>query len=494
MNKQIYMVMGLLPITLAHVSAQEKPNVVLIFADDMNFSCMSNVGEDIVYTPNLDQLREKGMYFTHVFNQGGWNGAISAASRAMLNTGKFLWKAKRTVTTKSFKDQCHEQPMLWSQYMAKEGYTTYMSGTGHVPIKTTEVFTVANHERGGMPKQTNEGYAYSEKNPVGRKFIKGQEDTWKPYDTKFGGFWEGGTHWSEVLRDDALSYIDKASKEDKPFFMYLGFNASHDPRQSPKRCVDMYPVDKISVPKNFMPVYPYHEGIGCAKWLRDEMLAPFPRTTYSVQVNRQEYYAIISHMDEQIGRIIDALKRSGKYENTYIIFTADHGLAVGDHGFIGKQNMYDASMRVPMIICGPGIKKGECHDMIYLQDAMATALDIAGSSYLKNVDFNSLLPLAKGKKDKKAVQEYIYGAYIDVQRMVRSTQYKMIMYPKINIVRLYDVQKDPDEMNDLAANPTYKKVADKLLKEFKKLQKTTNDELDVQPCYDRFFKDVALKN
>lgn len=491
MNKQVLMMMGLMPIAFTHVNAQEKPNVVLIFADDMNFSCMSNIGNDVVYTPNIDQLREEGMYFTHTFNQGGWNGAISAASRAMMNTGKYLWKAKKRVTQKEFKSDCKEGPVLWSQYMEKEGYKTYMSGKWHVPISSKEVFNVANHERGGMPKQTEEGYAFSNKNPKGRKFIQGQEDNWKPYDTRFGGFWEGGTHWSEVLREDALSYIEQASNENKPFFMYLAFNAAHDPRQSPKRCVDMYPPEKIAIPENFVPQYPYMNGIGCGPWLRDEKLAPFPRTKYSVQVNRQEYYAIISHMDEQIGRIIDALKRSGKYDNTYIIFTADHGLAVGDHGFIGKQNMYDASMRVPMIIAGPGIKKGECNELIYLQDAMATALDIAGSSHVKDVDYQSLLNLAQGKKDSKAANEYVYGAYIDLQRMVRSQQYKMIMYPKINIVRLYDVQKDPNEMNDLAANPAYKKVADKLFKEFKKLQKETQDELDMEPCYQNFFKNKS---
>lgn len=490
MNKQVLMMMGVMPLVSTHISAQEKPNVVLIFADDMNFSCMSNIGEDIVYTPNLDQLREDGMFFTHAFNQGGWNGAISAASRAMLNTGRYLWKAKKRVTHKEFKKDCQNEPVLWSQYMEKEGYKTYMTGKWHVPISTKEVFNVTNHERGGMPKQTDEGYAFSSKNPKGRKFIQGKEDEWKPYDTKFGGFWEGGTHWSEVLREDALSYIEQASKEDKPFFMYLAFNASHDPRQSPKRCVDMYPTENITVPENFLPQYPYMNGIGCGTWLRDEKLAPFPRTEYSVQVNRQEYYAIISHMDEQIGRIIDALKRSGKYDNTYIIFTADHGLAVGDHGFIGKQNMYDASMRVPMIIAGPGVKKGERSDMVYLQDAMATALDIAGSKHVDDVDFHSLLKLAQGKEDKKASNEYVYGAYIDLQRMVRSDQYKMIMYPKINIVRLYDVQNDPNEMNDLAANPSYKKVADKLFNEFKKLQKETQDELDVEPCYKKFFKSL----
>ncbi|GAF02735.1 sulfatase-like hydrolase/transferase [Saccharicrinis fermentans] len=141
----------------------------------------------------------------------------------------------------------------------------------------------------------------------------------------------------------------------------------------------------------------------------NEKLAPFPRTAYSIKVNRQEYYALITHMDNQIGRILDALEASGKAKNTYIIFTADHGLALGDHGFVGKQNMYDRSIRVPLLLAGPGIKAGKViQEKVYLQDVMATSLDIAGSNVIKDVDFNSLLPLCKNnsKKGYKAV----YGA------------------------------------------------------------------------------------
>lgn len=488
MKNSLLLTMGLLALPFTSIFAQEKPNIVFIFADDMNYNCMSNLGDDIIYTPNLDQLRESGMHFTHAFNQGGWRSAISAASRAMLNTGKYLWKAKKTVTDKGFKEQCQKQPTLWSQYMSKEGYKTYMTGKWHVATLASDVFDEANHVRGAMPKQTPEGYGYSEKNPKGRKFIKGQEDAWKPYDKKFGGFWEGGKHWSEIVRDDALSYIEKASKEDKPFFMYLAFNAAHDPRQSPKRCIDMYPVDKVTVPKNFQPQYPYIYDIGCGPRLHDEKLAPLPRTEYAVQVNRQEYYAIISHMDEQIGRIIDALKRSGKYNNTYIIFTADHGMCMGEHGLLGKQNMYDAALRVPMIICGPGIKKGTCNDLVYLQDAMATALDIADSPHIQDVDYQSLLNLAKGEKDRETSNKYLYGAYIDLQRMIRSDRFKMIMYPKNNKVRLYDLKNDPLEMHDLASDLKYKPVAEQLFQEFKKLQQKTGDEMDLTPCYENFYK------
>jgi len=183
---------------------------------------------------------------------------------------------------------------------------------------------------------------------------------------------------------------------------------------------------------------------------------------------------------------LDALEASGKAKNTYIIFTADHGLALGDHGFMGKQNMYDRSIRVPLFIAGPGIKAGKAIDQkVYLQDAMATALDIAGSPALKDVDFHSLLPLCKGKTNKG--YDAVYSTYVGNQRMIRTDEYKMIIYPLANVVRLYNIKNDPEEMQDLAGDKKYKKVMDKLFKQFKALQKEVEDPLDVTEYYNNFF-------
>ena len=104
-------------------------------------------------------------------------------------------------------------------------------------------------------------------------------------------------------------------------------------------------------------MYPYKDKIGCSHNLRDEKLAPMPRTKHSIKVNRQEYYAIITHMDVQIGRILDSLEKSGMAENTYIFYSSDHGLGVGHHGLLGKQNLYEHSTCVPFIVKGPKYTK-----------------------------------------------------------------------------------------------------------------------------------------
>jgi choline-sulfatase len=262
--------------------------------------------------------------------------------------------------------------------------------------------------------------------------------------------------------------------------MYLAFNAPHDPRQSPKEYVDRYPLDRIKVPDGFLPEYPEKKAIGAGKDLRDEQLAPFPRDEHAVKVHRQEYYAIVTHMDTQVGRILDALEKSGKADNTWIIFTSDHGLACGHHGLMGKQNMYDHSLRVPFLVAGPGVKAGAKIDApIHLQDAMATALDLAGAD-TKGVEFQSLLPMLKGGKGGL---DAVYAAYMDKQRAVIDDGWKLILYPEAKVAKLFHLADDPLELENLAADPAMAGRKKALFAKFRELQKRYNDPLDLRAIF-----------
>jgi len=242
-------------------------------------------------------------------------------------------------------------------------------------------------------------------------------------------------------------------------------------------------LSRIKVPENYLDEYPYKDAIGCSAKLRDEKLGPFPRTHHAVKIHRQEYYAIIEHMDAQIGRILDALDASGQAENTYIFFTADHGLAVGHHGLFGKQNLYEHSTHVPFIAVGPGIKAShKIAAPIYLQDVMATSLDIAGAKRPKQVEFQSLLPLLSGKTTESEVRA-VYGAYLGLQRSVTVGNWKLILYPKISKARLYNIKRDPLEMKDLADNKKTEKVIKRLYKRLLNLQKANNDSLDLKAAF-----------
>ncbi|WP_340110779.1 sulfatase-like hydrolase/transferase [Maribellus mangrovi] len=453
----------------------ERPNILFIFADDLSYEAVHFNGNIEVNTPNLDQLAEEGVTFTHTYNMGGWNGAVCVASRAMLNTGRFLWRAKSAQTNYN---EMKNRNQFWSLELGNAGYETYMTGKWHISIPADSLFNHVRDIRPGMPSSVPEAY----NRPQSRS-----DTTWLPWHTKYGGYWQGGKHWTEVVGDNAIDFLDLAKSSEHPFFMYLAFNAPHDPRQSPKKFVDMYPVEQIKVPNNFLELYPYKDDMGCGEDLRDERLAPFPRTKYSIQTHRQEYYAIITHLDEQIGRILAYLRESGQDKNTYILFSADHGLSVGHHGLVGKQSMYDHSMRVPLIVVGPDIPENEQREMqVYLQDIMATTFDLAGVDKPEYVEFNSLLPLINKKKSESFYTE-IYGAYINFQRMVRTDKYKLIVYPRARKMLLFDLKNDPQEMHDLFDDPAMKETKLELISRLKAQQKAMDDTLNLHVYFPDYF-------
>lgn len=468
MNR-LFIAFALIALNFVIANADDRPNIVFIFADDQCFETIGSLNNEEVETPHLDQLAKRGTTFTHAYNMGSWSGAVCVASRTMLNTGRSVWNAN-AVWDDSEKER--QAGRWWSEHFKAAGYRTYMTGKWHCKANASKAFHVARDVRPGMPNQTASGY---------NRPKSVNEDPWSPSDPKFGGFWKGGTHWSEVVANHSADFLADAGDRSDPFFMYLAFNAPHDPRQSPKEYVDRYPLSNVSVPTNFLTKYPYAEQIGCGKNLRDAKLAPFPRTEHAVKVNRQEYYAIITHMDTMIGRILASLEATGKADNTWIIFTADHGLACGQHGLMGKQNLYDHSVRVPFMIVGPNVEAGKQIDQpIYLQDVMPTTLEIAGIDRPEHVEFNSVLPLLSGGETH---YPELYGAYLDLQRSVRTDTHKLIVYPQAKVIRLYDVQADPKEVHDLANDPSSQPIVRSLFIKLQGLQLKMNDPLDLSDLH-----------
>ena len=163
---------------------------------------------------------------------------------------------------------------------------------------------------------------------------------------------------------------------------------------------------------------------------------------------------MITHLDAQIGRVLDALDKSGRAENTVIIFTSDQGLAVGQHGLLGKQNLYEHSLRMPFIMAGPGIPRGRRNDALFnMQSLFATTCEMADVAVPDTVQFPSLVPLITGAK--KRLHDALYAAFLDRQRAVRTEQWKLIRTPLAGQVQLFDVKRDPWEMRDLAADPKH---------------------------------------
>jgi len=458
--------------TRAKAAPRKQPNFLFLFTDDQAFSTLNVLNNPAVKTPNMDRLVRRGTTFTHCFNQGAWHGAVCVASRAMLNTGRYVWQCGG--------DNCGDYP-LWGETLGKAGYDTFMTGKWHNRDKALKrSFQTIGPTGGGMfgSKDTN-AEENKQKGIVKDPYNRPRPgNSWSPYDKTLTGHWRNVdgqiVHSSKLWADSAIDYLeDHVTQSDNPFFMYVAFHAPHDPRQSPKEFVDMYPPERIEIPPNYLPEHPFDQG---DHKLRDEVLAPFPRTKEAVQVHLSEYYAIISHADHHIGRILDALEATGKADNTVIIFSADHGLAVGQHGLMGKQNQYDHSVRMPYVFCGPGIAAGKTNDaLVYLQSAFATTCEMAGVDAPDTVQFPSLLPLLQGRQEK--LYDCVYGAYRDFQRMVRTERYKLIRYPHNGEVQLFDLQKDPWEMKDLAEDPQYAVIIKNLDAKLHQWMQRTGDKL-----------------
>ena len=451
-----------------------RPNFLFLIADDLMFRTIGAVSNPEVHTPTLDRLAAQGCHFTHCFHQGSWTGAVCVASRTMLNTGLTTFHAHRA-------DSANQAASLptWGQTLREAGYDTFITGKWHLDAVALQ-------------------RSFSEMGPVAPGYLASTPDMysrpapgnqWDPANQTLLGHWLQKGVWLNRTADSSIQhsselYADAAVKhlttvvplKTSPFFMYVGFNAPHDPRQAPQEFLDMYPVEKISIPPNYLPQHPFDQG---DYKTRDELLAPFPRTKHDVQVHRREYYAIISHMDAQIGRILAALQASGKAENTYVILTADHGLAVGEHGLMGKQNQYECSMRMPLIMAGPGIRAGKRVDEMVYQHAMfATTCELAGVAIPKHVEFPSIAPMLRSETPQP-INDAMFGWLNILQRSIRTKQHKLIFYAHLNRFQVFDLEKDPWEMHDLVDDPSYATVKRDLVAALKKKQKDLGDPMDI---------------
>tara|TARA_B110000008_G_C16977196_1_gene566355 strand:+ start:460 stop:1995 length:1536 start_codon:yes stop_codon:yes gene_type:complete len=441
----------------------EQPNFLLILTDDQTVDTINALGNSTIHTPNIDQIAESGTSFTHVFNQGSWSGAVCAPSRRMINTGRHLYRTG--YGPKKAEDDLHRAPLM-GEVLQQAGYETFITGKWHIDnesIRRSFSLGSAIYE-GGMSAKDKGGQF----KPLVAEY-DGNDDNPQNFMVH-----EGNKHSSELFIDAAIDYLDKkTSRNDNPFFMYVAFLAPHDPRQSPQEYMDMYPADAIPTPANMLPEHPFDEG---DHLIRDEVLLPYPRIPETIKPFIGEYYAMITHMDAQIGRLLDQLEASEFAENTIIIFTSDHGLAVGQHGLLGKQNQYDHSARVPFIVSGPGIPENSIKSgMFYLHSVFPTVLDLAGIDIPESVDAQSIAPLLNGEQD--SMHSSIYGAYKNFQRMVRTDKYKLIYYPVLNRTQLFDMQQDPLEMDDLSGDPANQQLVEELMAELEVLKQQVGDPL-----------------
>lgn len=411
-------------------TAAERPNILFLFADDMRADTIAAHGNKHIATPNLDSLAREGFSFRRNYVFGGNSGAVCVPSRAMLMTGK-VWFRIHAPTMEGGK--------LLPELLAENGYVTFGTGKWHngQPSYLRAFQRGKTVMFGGMSDHT--------KVPV--RDI-GPDGKLTPERT-------GEKFSSEMFADSAIDFL-KAHDPSKPFFAYVAFTAPHDPRQPPPE----YRQRKLPpLPENFRGQLGFDNGM--MRGGRDENLGAWPRTEIMIREQLAEYYGLIEHMDAQIGRILRALNETGHAGNTIIVFAADNGLALGSHGLLGKQSVYEHSMLTPMIVAGRGIPKGkESKAFTYLHDLYPTLCQIVGLPAPSGLDGEDLRPIWEGKR--KRVRHSVFLPFLDIQRAVRDDRWKLIAYPKLGSLELFDLQNDPHETKNLIARGDVKNEVQRL--------------------------------
>ena len=396
-----------------------KPNVLFLFADDMRADSIAALGNPTVKTPNLDTLVRRGFTMRNAYCLGGNSGAVCTPSRNMLLSGNAYFRWKDFVPPNNPKQKGILSPGDGPNFplsMKAAGYETYHHG-----------------------KQGNTAPLIQAKFDT-NKYLKNDEDERR-----------SGEPGREIV-DAAIQFLTARADQKEtrsPFCMYLAFGNPHDPRMAAQKYLDQYDRDRIPLPKNWLPVHPFDNG---NMDIRDEKLLPWPRTEADLRRTHHEYYATITAMDFHIGRLLTALKEQGQLDNTLIVFSADQGIAIGSHGLLGKQSLYDAAMKSPLVFAGPGIPRGESHALVHLFDIHPTLCDLVGGPIPTGIDGVSFRPVIEGKS--KSARPELFCSYLNLQRALRDDRYKLIRYPQVNVTQLFDLQVDPDEMHDLSKAPS----------------------------------------
>ena len=417
--------------------AKPRPNVLFLFADDMRADSIAALGNSTVKTPNLDTLVKRGFAMRNAYCLGGNSAAVCTPSRNMLLSGNAFFRWKDFAPPNNPKQKGAISPGDGPNFplsMKEAGYLTYHHG-----------------------KKGNTAPLIQAKFDVNKYLTNDESERLS------------GEPGKEIV-DDAIQFLGERPADAKPFFMYLAFGNPHDPRVAAKKYLDQYDRDSIPLPKNFRPQHPFDNG---EMTVRDEKLLPWPRTEADVRRTLHEYYATITALDFHIGRLLQSLRKSGQLDNTIVVFSADQGIAVGSHGLLGKQNLYDAGMKSPLIFAGPGISHGESDALVYLLDIYPTVCDLIGGLPPEKIDGVSFKSVLTGQS--RSARRELFLSYLSIQRAIRDERWKLIRYPQVNVTQLFDLQADPDEMRNLAADPAHRERVQTMLAQLAKSQPTWGD-------------------
>jgi iduronate 2-sulfatase len=434
-------------------NAQDKKNVLFIIADDLN-CYLGPYEHSIVKTPNLDRLAESGIVFTNAY----CNFPLCGPSRASMMTGMYPDQTNIKANAILLRDRM-PNAVTMSQVFINNGYTATRIG---------KIYHYNNPADIGKPGHDDPDSWTHTINPRGRD----KDEEHKIFSLIPGSFgatlsWLAADGTDEEQTDgiaatEAISLMKQYSKNKEPFFLAVGFYRPHTPFVAPKKYFDLYPRDKIQVPRipdGYLETLP-EPARNIIRQRKEQLNLPDSLAISAIQA----YYATITFMDAQIGRLLDALEETGLIENTIVLFTSDHGYHMGEHGHYQKRTLFEYSARIPLVISYPGQKtRGRITDsMVEMIDFYPTLCELAGLSYPENISGISMVPILQNHRKSTrvdALTQTVFDGYSLVNHRHRYTRWGE---GGPDMIELYDRKSDPEEMNNLARTGKYVKIINKM--------------------------------
>jgi arylsulfatase A-like enzyme len=448
----VVLLSGVLPRAVGQEA--RRPNVLFLFADDQRPDSLGVTGNLHARTPHVDALADRGFRFEHAYCMGSRHGAVCAPSRAMMMSGRTLHRVSDSI----------EGAPTWPQRFGASGYVTFGTGKWHNGE--------ASYKRSFQSGKAAFFGGMSDHFAVPVRDWDGQEMTAIRREPR---------HSSELFADAAIDFLDgyAAGDETRPFACYVAFTAPHDPRDAPADYLERWRAAPPPLPPNFRGQHVFNISPDVMR-IRDESLAGWPRDPETVRTQLAEYYALIEHLDAQVGRILERLAEHGLADNTVVVYAADHGLALGSHGLLGKQSLYEHSMGTPVLLAGPGVPQGRSDALVYLFDLFPTLCGLGGVSVPEGVEGRDLGPVMRG--EASGVRDSLFTLYRDSQRAVRDDRYKLIRLTRTGKTMLFDLATDPHELTDLAGLPSSASRVAGMLDVMRRWQTETGDPQSLTPA------------
>ncbi|WP_089688494.1 sulfatase [Catalinimonas alkaloidigena] len=474
-----------------------RPNIIFIMSDDHAYQAISAYGgrlAELAPTPNIDRIAEAGMRFTNCLV----TNSICGPSRATILTGKYSH-------LNGFVDNT-----IGSEFdFAQQSYAKVLQQAGY---KTA---TIGKLHLGGTPT----GFDYYD-------ILPGQGKYYNPvFINQEGEYTEQG-YATEIITEKSLAWLDSVKDGEQPFMLMMWHKAPHRGWQPGPNELGLYENVTFPEPETLFDDYGGHREAAAANYMSiaeamrleddlklseeapadlteaqkarwkevyDPILEDFRKTNpqgkdlvrYKYQRYMRDYLACVAAVDKSVGALLDYLKESGLDKNTLVMYSSDQGFYLGEHGWFDKRWMYDQSLKTPLLVSWPGVtKSGSVNtELVSNLDFAETFIDIAGGQIPAEMQGKSLVPILKGETPEDWRKAHYYHYYEHpsehvVQRHygITTDQYKLIhFYFEMNTWELYDLTKDPQEINNVYGDPAYAEVQAQLHQELEALRKQYGD-------------------